>query len=296
MVQHLTLADGRTVDFVVEGAEDGFPFVWFHGTPGSYKATLPSLVAICKERGLKIISLSRPGYGGSSRHAGRCVVDEVADVQALIDHLSMKQCVVGGWSGGGPSVLACAARLPSCLGALCVAGVAPYGVDGLDWLAGQGQDNIDEFNAAQRGEADIRSYLDNVRPGLLSSDAAGVVEEMASILPEVDKNALLKNQDIGQGVVDGFHEGLKDGVDGWLDDDLELLKPWGFELSEIKVPVYLYQGSDDKMVPFAHGEWLAKHLPQNYVRGHLLEGEGHISIFLGQVENMVNELLEVAKP
>jgi len=49
------------------------------------------------------------------------------------------------------------------------------------------------------------------------------------------------------------------------------------------------------MVPFAHGEWLAKHLPQQHLRKYLLQGEGHISIFLGNVEKMVGELLEITK-
>lgn len=99
--QHLALPDGRTLDFVVDGADDGFPFVWLHGTPGSYKATPPSLVRLSKAKGLKVISMSRAGYGGSSRHVGRTVVDAVSDVQALNKHLGITKCVVGGWSGGG---------------------------------------------------------------------------------------------------------------------------------------------------------------------------------------------------
>lgn len=73
------------------------------------------------------------------------------------------------------------------------------------------------------------------------------------------------------------------------------IEPWGFELSEVKVPVIIYQGSEDLMVPFAHGKWLAEHLPQDMVKKHLLEGEGHISIFLDHMENMIDELVAFAK-
>ena len=75
------------------------------------------------------------------------------------------------------------------------------------------------------------------------------------------------------------NEGLRRGVDGWIDDDLAFTQPWGFQLEEISIPTMIWQGSDDLMVPFAHGQWLASHLPQASV--HLEQGEGHLSIGLG---------------
>lgn len=96
-----------------------------------------------------------------------------------------------------------------------------------------------------------------------------------------------------QNVVETFQEALRVSADGWIDDDLAFVKPWGFELSEIKTPVFLYQGSEDRMVPFAHGVWLGKNLPKEVLVSHLVEGEGHVSIFVGGVEGMVEKLLEV---
>jgi pimeloyl-ACP methyl ester carboxylesterase len=138
---YFTLPNGRILDYAIDGAQDGFPFVFIHGTPGSVNSTLPYLKSLCKEKGLKIISMSRAGYGDSSRHAGRAVIDNVADVQALLEHLGVDTCVAGGWSGGGPHVLALAAKLPGVKAALCVAGVAPADAPDLDFLAGQGQDS-----------------------------------------------------------------------------------------------------------------------------------------------------------
>ena len=134
-----------------------------------------------------------------------------------------------------------------------------------------------------------------MRPDLLKADATGIIESMSSVLPDVDKRALLTNDDLGQNIADEFHEGLKTNSDGWVDDDIAIVKPWGFEFNEIKVPVIQYQGSEDKMCPYAHGVWIAKHLPQDKLRNHFMQGEGHISIFLGQMDNMVDELLAVAK-
>lgn len=135
-----------------------------------------------------------------------------------------------------------------------------------------------------------------MRPKMLEADAASLIEGLlASIIPNVDKEAVLGNKDMGQHLEDMFREGLKISSDGWVDDDLAFIEPWGFELSEVKVPVLIYHGSEDKMVPYAHGEWLAEHLPQEKVGKHLMQGEGHISIFLGQVDSIIDEILTVAK-
>ncbi|KAH9825863.1 valacyclovir hydrolase, partial [Teratosphaeria destructans] len=290
--RHLTLPDRRTLDYSDDGPKDGFPLLWIHGTPGSYIA-LPALKTACQRKNIRLVTMSRAGYGGSTRKPGRSVVDFASDIQALNEHLGITKCVVGGWSGGGPHAIACAARLRGCVAVLSVSAVAPYGVADLDFLAGQGQDNIDEFNAALQGETTLQAFVAGQRPEMLKADAAGIVEALASLLPPVDREAVL-NSDIGAFMVDSNQEALAHSADGWVDDDLAFVKPWGFGLEEVKVPVILYQGSEDLMVPFAHGEWLARHLPEKFLRKHLLQGEGHVSIFLGKVEEMLGELVEVS--
>jgi predicted dienelactone hydrolase len=88
-----------------------------------------------------------------------------------------------------------------------------------------------------------------------------------------------------------FTEALRLGVDGWLDDDLAFTKPWGFSLDEITVPVYVWQGSDDLMVPFTHGQWLAANVPGAVA--HLEQGEGHVSVAVGAMDRMLDELVRV---
>jgi pimeloyl-ACP methyl ester carboxylesterase len=100
MAKQFQLPDGRNVDYGVHGPEDGFPLVWIHGTPGAY-LPVNEILTTCEKRGIKLITLSRAGYGGSTRNKGRRIVDAVADLQALNEHLGVKQCLVGGWSGGG---------------------------------------------------------------------------------------------------------------------------------------------------------------------------------------------------
>ena len=132
-----------------------------------------------------------------------------------------------------------------------------------------------------------------MRQELLAADATGIVESLSSLLPDVDKKVILDNPDLGQNIVDGFQEGMRVSADGYVDDSMSFIEPWGFDFDEIKVPVFLWQGSEDMMVPFGHGQWIAKHLPQDKLVQHLLQGEGHISIFLGKADNMLEELLSV---
>jgi pimeloyl-ACP methyl ester carboxylesterase len=129
---------------------------------------------------------------------------------------------------------------------------------------------------------------------MLQADVAGIIAALSSVLPPIDKKALVEDSGMGVWMVDSMHESLKINSDGWVDDDLAFIKPWGFELSEVKVPVLLYQGTEDKMVPYAHGEWLAKHLPQEKLRKHLLPGEGHISLLVGKSDDQIAELLKEA--
>lgn len=287
----LTLPDGRGLEIAVSGPADGPVLLFHHGTPGS-RSQGRHMQRAAHARGLRLVTYSRAGYGGSSRRPGRMVADVGADMAALLDHLGVARCFVGGWSGGGPHALATAAVLPERVdGVLLIAGVAPYGVAGLDFLAGMGQDNIEEFGAALEGEDSVRAFLEAVAPELRAADAQGLVGSLASLLPEVDRAVL--TDEYGQDVAASFHDALRVGVDGWVDDDLAFTRPWGFDLGGLQRPSFLWQGTADLMVPFAHGEWLADHVAG--VRAHLLPDEGHLSVGLGHIDAMLDELLTTGR-
>jgi pimeloyl-ACP methyl ester carboxylesterase len=211
----------------------------------------------------------------------------VADTMAVLQAIGARRCVVAGWSGGGPHALACAARLPSVGAVLVIAGVAPYGADGLDWTAGMGDDNVAEIGAALEGEGRLRPYLLEQQGHLKDVTPADIITSLETLLPNVDK--AVRTGEFGEDLAASFHEGLRLGVDGWLDDDLAFMKPWGFDLDEVAVPTTLWQGSEDLMVPIAHGQWLSSRLPG--VAAHLEPGEGHLSVALGALERMLDELV-----
>ncbi len=212
----------------------------------------------------------------------------MADVAAVLTHLGAPRCLVAGWSGGGPHALATGSRLPEQVGGIhCIAGVAPYDAEGLNFLEGMGQQNIDEFDLALQGKEAIRPSNEAEAVGLRNTDAAGLIEGMATLLPDVDRAVL--TAEFGEDMVANFAEGLRTGVDGWVDDDLAFVAPWGFSLAEIAVPTFVWQGSEDLMVPFAHGQWLAAHVPGATAR--LQQAEGHLSIGVGALDRMFDDLL-----
>ena len=155
----LKLPDGRNLDVRTSGPADGIPLLHHHGTPGS-AVQLRVTQRLASRLGLRLVTMSRAGYGASGRSPGRRVVDAAGDVAAVLDHLDIDRCVVAGWSGGGPHALACGAGLPDRVAAvLLVAGVGPYRADGLDFLAGMGEQNVEEFGLAVAGEKRLRPYL-----------------------------------------------------------------------------------------------------------------------------------------
>lgn len=282
----LRMPDGRDLEVQVSGPPEGMALVVHHGTPGS-ATPLRLLTRAAHARGVRVVSWSRPGYAGSTRLPGRSVGSVAADAQAVLDLLGIAAAVTLGWSGGGPHALACGALLPSRVrSVLVVAGVGPSDAEGLDFLAGMGQDNLDEFGAAVEGEAPLRRYLETAAAGLREAAPADLVAEMGSLLPQADRECLAG--EFGEDLVLGFRESTNTGVDGWVDDDLAFIRAWGFEPATMAVPVSLWQGDVDLMVPLAHGEWLADRMPGS--TAHLLPGEGHLSIW-SAVESMLNELL-----
>jgi pimeloyl-ACP methyl ester carboxylesterase len=290
-VDHVLLPDGRRLDLRVSGPADGLPLVFHHGTPGA-ATPIRVLERAAHARGLRLVTTSRPGYGDSSPQPGRRVVDVAADTATVLDAVGADRCLIAGWSGGGPHALACGARLGATAAVLVIAGVAPYGAEGLDWLAGMGEENVVEFSAALDGEDRLRPYLLSAREQLKAATAADIIVSLETLLPDVDRAVI--TGEFGEDLAASFHEAVRTGVEGWSEDDMAFTRSWGFELAEISVPTMIWQGSADLMVPFAHGQWLASQLPG--ASAHLEEGEGHLSVGLGALDRMLDELLSAAGP
>ena len=273
------------LEVVRHGPPDGRALVFHVGTPNA-PDEFPLLNHALDERGWQLVAYARPGYAGSARREGRSVADAAADTAAVLDELGIDRFVTIGWSGGGPHALACAALLPDrCDAAASLAGVAPFDAEGLDFLAGMGPENVEELGTAARSRTELEAFLERDAEKLATVTAEDIAASLGGLVDDVDRAAL--TGELAETMARMLRRALSTGIAGWLDDDLAFVKPWGFDLSKITVPVSIWQGAHDQMVPFAHGEWLAAHVPG--ARTHLYDDEGHISL-VQQLPRILDDL------
>ncbi|GAB3055711.1 alpha/beta hydrolase [Intrasporangium mesophilum] len=279
-------SDGRSLD-VLDSGGDGLALLYHSGTPGG-AVPWPAGIEAARRLGLRWVTYCRPGYGSSTPKPGRTVADAVKDSATVLDALGIGDFVSLGWSGGGPHALACAALLPDrCLGVATIAGAAPSDEPDLDFLAGMAEDNVEEFTLASRGREVLVPAIEEMARAYRSVTGEQIVEALGGLLSEPDLAAL--TGPLADYIAAMAREAVRVGVDGWVEDDLAFCEPWAFDLASITVPVAVWQGSEDLMVPSSHGEWLAAHVPG--ARPHLLHGVGHISL-VARLDEVLEDLVQ----
>jgi pimeloyl-ACP methyl ester carboxylesterase len=259
----LEVGDGRRLHAYDTGADDGverLAVFWQHGTPNIGEPPAP-LMPTSERLGMRWISHDRPGYGGSTRVAGRDVVSVAGDVARIADALKIDRFAVVGHSGGGSHALACGALLPDrVVAVVSISGLAPWGGYGLDWFAGMAPAGVASLKAALAGRDAKERHEASVPegdPGFTPADEAALAGDWSWFGRIVSA-------------------GLEHGPGGLVDDDLAYVMPWGFDPVEVSAPVLLLHGARDRMVPSSHSEWLAGRCPTAELR--LMPDEGHISI------------------
>jgi pimeloyl-ACP methyl ester carboxylesterase len=253
------LADGRRLvvhDAGGSGADE-LTLIWHHGSPQT-GALLDPLLTATAARNIRLVSYGRPSYGGSSPKRGRDVASAAADVAEVADALGIGQFAVMGASGGGPHALACAALLPDrVLGAVALASPAPF-TQAFDWFAGMASSGALRAALAGREARERYAETDEFDPSsFIAADWAALQGEWAAL----GSDAQLAE---------------KDGPEGLIDDDLAFAAPWGFDVTQIGVPILLVQGGEDRVVPKSHADALLGAIPSAEL--WLRPRDGHVSV------------------
>jgi pimeloyl-ACP methyl ester carboxylesterase len=272
ITRDLRLADGRDLR-IHDTGEGDTTLVWHHGTPQT-GALYEPLLGLARERGIRLVSCARPGYGGSTPQPGRAVGSAGPDLAQVADALRLGRFAVMGSSSGGSHALACAALLPGRVsGVACFAAIAPFtGDDG--WFAGMANDGA--LRAAVAGRAARVRHAERSEFDPASFTAADF-EALSGTWEPMGADA-------------GTAE--RAGPAGQVDDDVALVTPWAADLAVVQAPVLLVQGEQDRVAPRAHAERIAHTLGQSEI--WFRPDDGHISV-LGACPQAMDWLLQVAR-
>ena len=268
----MDLPDRRELAWLELGDPKGPPVFVFHGTPGSRLQVSFDEQAIIAA-GVRFIAVDRPGYGHSTFHRGRRLVDWVSDVTCLADHLAIDRFSVVGVSGGGPHAAVCARFLADrLLGVGIVSGVAPLAEPGAE----EGMMGVNQVVTRLARRSQYLVYP----PFVLSASIFRRWPELAlraasGQLPAADIE-ILSRPDVKAAFVEDYRRASSTCALAAAQDFALFARDWGFRLDDITTTVDIWQGDEDRNVPIAHGRLQAASIPG--ARFHECPGEGHMLV------------------
>ncbi|WP_291524401.1 alpha/beta hydrolase [Acidithiobacillus sp.] len=278
MKRSLTLDSGHVVSYEDIGDPNGrLPVLFFHGTPSS-RLQLKLLPAALRD-GLRWIVFDRPGYGESDRQPGLTMTEVAAMGEVLVSRLGLDAFQVLGFSGGGPYALACAYAMPERVRCVHLAGSPGPAELPEIWSAFRLQDHV-LFTLVRRAPWLLRALL-RLRMAGVQRRPERFVAQFAAKMGASDWS-LLSAPDVLAKLCEDLRGALRQGTAGMADDFAVLNRPWPFRLEDIRVPVHIWQGAQDRVNRPQVGLALAAHLPA--AQFHLLESGTHTILLTHAVE------------
>jgi pimeloyl-ACP methyl ester carboxylesterase len=280
------LGDKRRLGFAEYGSPNGRVVFWFHGTPGSSRQIAPSTRTAAQRFGIRLIALERPGIGASTPHRYANLAAWADDVVEIADRLGIGRFACIGLSGGGPYVLACAARDPErVVAGEILGGVAPtVGAEAIGGGLVGATKCFARFIEQLHGPAN-RALHPLVRLALpLRSQ---IFDLYIAMSPEGDQR-VFHSPEMRAMFLDDIERGTRRWVAAPLLDLMLFHRDWGFSIRDIAVPIRLWHGDADNIVPLAHGEHLESLLADAELR--VRPGESHLG-GLGAAEEIFDVLL-----
>lgn len=275
------LRDGREMAWRWWGEPGARPALRIQGTPASRLYRNPDS-SVQRELGVRYLMIDRPGYGGSTRKPGRGIADVADDLAEVVSALGIDRIPAMGTSGGGPHVLALAARHPDLVAAATVVvGGTPLEPDEIQQLVGV---NATGYVAAEQGWQELHDLLVGIRERLLGQEGmAGVLKDA----PESDRK-LMANPAWERIERENLAETLKQGAEGWTDESFAMHGAWDFDPATIRTSVTWWHAAGDKNAPLSAARRVAAQIPNLDLR--VWHNEGHFAALTHDRE-IVAELL-----
>jgi len=280
----IDLPDGRKIGFSEYGEAQGLPIFYFHGTPGS-RLEAGRFDEVAATHHCRLIGLDRPGMGLSSFDSNRTLLSWANDVKYFADSLSINKFSLIGHSGGAPYVAACAYAIPERInGAAIVSGMGPLEKPETQTGLATGQKIVNQLIRFIPPSANLMMWL--TEKMLKNPDK--MLQQMIKQLPEPDQ-VIYNDPKERNALITGVLEAFKNGSKGPAYEIQLLLKPWGFNLEEIKIPVNIWHGALDKQAPKSHAELYAKLIPNAEIKK--IENEAHVSILKNHMHEILSNLI-----
>jgi pimeloyl-ACP methyl ester carboxylesterase len=277
----ISLHDGRRLAILEVGKSEGVPIFHFHGN-GSSRLEALTVQSVAERLGVRLMSLDRPGIGGSDERRGYRLLDWPDDVVEVADQLGIEHFAVEGFSGGAPFALVCAYKIPHRLSAC----------DLISPATGPFIQQVGSF--ALRSEVWMLTHLPWLVRALFrfsmrlsGSDEENLEKKLVRAgerLGEADRQ-LLVNQAIRKAFAQAAAEGLRQATDAATKDGIVYSKPWDFQVETITCEkVFLWQGEQDRVMPTAAARLLAQALP--HCTATFYPNEGHLSTFVNHAQDI----------
>lgn len=262
----------RQLGYAEYGPTTGRPLIWFHGTPGARRQISPQARTAADRRNVRIISVERPGVGDSTPHVYQAVSEWANDIRALAEALELDRFGLAALSGGGPYALACAHEMPDRVVAVAVlGGVAPS--VGPDAAPGGGSSLAPLLAPLFHHARRPLDLLLRTTIRVLEPLANQVTDLFSSIMPPGDQR-VFEDDGIRRMFQEDLLLGSRTHMQAVFLDAALFGREWGFALGDIRVPVHLFYGDSDSIVPVEHGEHLAERIPHAVLR--IRPEEGHL--------------------
>jgi pimeloyl-ACP methyl ester carboxylesterase len=279
------LNDGRRLGFITCGDEKGLPIFYCHGFPGS---RLEVLMAddIATRLSIRLIGVDRPGYGLSDPQPSRSLTSWASDIAELAEILQISRFHILGVSGGGPYAAACAYMLPLRLlsvGILC--GLAPISSPGI--LHGMNAFNRCGLLLSARMPSIVKNTL--IPVSLLIRHHPNIAWSFVALRAKQPDRSFLHRRGIRQVMCMTFREAMRSGIDGACSDLRLYAGDWGFRLNDIRVPVNLWHGEKDHIVPVTMGRWMAATIPECHAEFSAMDG--HFSLIIDKMQHVLKKMI-----